>query len=135
MAENLIRRLYLEDTKGWENVLSQKRFSDKELKVTVVDKGIILPSRLLPKPNILAKSEGGVCDKDLNFVAGDRAEGDTHNITSAYTVDKKDITYLDEDVIYGGAPVGHFGHFITECWNRLWFILQDLQVDRGGAKR
>ena len=129
----MLKNLYLEDTKAWEAELSKKRFSDKELKVTVVNKGIILPTRKLPDPNPLTAFAGGVCDKDLNFVAGDRTEKVWYNISSAYTVDKKDIIYLDEDVIYGGALIGHFGHFLTECQNRLWFVVQDSQVDRGGV--
>ena len=104
----------------------------KEIKVTVVEKGIALPARLLPTPNPLGIHIGGICDENLNFVAGDRTEKDWANISSAYTVNTKDIIYLDEDVIYGGALIGHFGHFLTEYQNRLWFVVQDLQVDRGG---
>ena len=134
MTTDFTKRLYLENTKDWEAELSKKRFSDQKLGVTVVEKGIVLPAQLLPAPNPSKKYSGGVCDKDFNFVAGDREkQNNWATIDSAYTVDRKDITYLDEDVIYGGALIDHFGHFLTESQSRLWFILQDLQVNGGGG--
>lgn len=42
----------------------------------------------------------------------------------SYSVDRKELVELDEDVIYGGSLIGHFGHFMAECWDRLWYLLQ-----------
>lgn len=35
-----------------------------------------------------------------------------------------DITYLNENVVFGGVIVGHFGHFILESMGRLWYLLK-----------
>ena len=54
------------------------------------------------------------------------------HIASAYTVDRKDIIQVDENVIYGGALVGIFGHFLTLGMKRLWFALQN---NSGGGEK
>ena len=135
LTEDFKGRIFAECAKGWENELSKKRLQDKELKVTTVEKGIILPTRVLPGHGAWGAFEGGVCDNDFNFVAGDRADGDYACVKSAYTVDRKDIVQLDEDVIYGGALHTHFGHFLTECWNRLWFVVQKLKDEQWKDKK
>ena len=45
MAEDLTRRLYVENIKPWEKALSANRFSDRKLEVKVIERGIILPAR------------------------------------------------------------------------------------------
>ena len=127
MAEDLSKRLYVENVESWIKQLSKKRFLDMKLDVKVIERGIILPARRL-KDN--KGWEGGVCDKDFKFIAGfKRGDGirpiNPHlSVISSYTVDRKEIVKLDENVIFGGVLLGHFGHFMMECWNRLWYVLQ-----------
>ena len=116
--------LYVKDRRAWEELLSRKRFSERVPKVEVIKRGIVLPAR--KRDDVWA---GGVCDKDFNFVAGySRLEnlsgGGFACVCSAYTVKKRNITQLDEDVIFGGSLIGHFGHFMLECWTRLWYVIQ-----------
>ena len=42
----------------------------------------------------------------------------------AQQIDVKTIKTVSETVIYGGLLVGHFGHFITDTFNRLWYVLK-----------
>ena len=126
MAET--KRLYVQNVDAWQRELSKKRFSDRKLEVKVIEQGIVLPAR--PANGAY---EGGVCDKDFNFVAGvyriEQPAPKWFNpwgcVKSSYVVDRKELTQLDEDVIYGGALMGHFGHFIMESWNRLWYVVQN----------
>ena len=101
--------LYVKDRRAWEDLLSRKRFSERVPKVEVIKHGIILPAR--KRDDVWA---GGVCDEDFNFVAGySRLEnlsgGGFACVCSAYTVKKRNITQLDEDVIFGGSLSGTSG--------------------------
>ena len=133
MAEDLTKRLYVKNVDEWKAELSKKRFSDRELEVKVVERGIILPPR-----RIDGKYKGGVCDSDFNFVAGytmkDPLKDDgiwDNNIcvTDSYSVEKDEVINLDEDVIFGGSLVGQFGHFIIESWSRLWYVIQHPELN------
>lgn len=110
--------------------LTKNRFSNRKLEVKVIERGIILPPR---------KKEvgfaGGVCDNDFNFVAGYTRKDPTNgtggswlHTDSAYTVERDTLIQLDEDVIFGGVLYKHFGHFMMECLNRLWFVLQNPKI-------
>lgn len=39
-------------------------------------------------------------------------------------IDKTNIKQIPETVIYAGMIVGHFGHFITDCFTRLWYPIK-----------
>lgn len=128
MAKDLTKRLYVQNVEEWISELSKNRFSDKELEVKVIERGIFLPAR-----ESEVGYEGGVCDNDFNFVAGYTRrvppldpEGNVEycDLLSSYTVDRENIIQLDEDVIFGGALRGHFGHLLVECFCRLWYVLQ-----------
>ena len=115
------RRFYFNRPEDYEPALLKKHFSDRKLEVKVVEKGIILPARPIEGTR---NYEGGVCDKDFKFIAGHhRTKHCWYKLESSYVIDKNEITYLDEDVIFGGALMGHFGHFILECLTRLWYVL------------
>ena len=61
MAEDSIKRLYVEKFDEWNLLLNKKRFSDRKLNVKVVNEGIVLPAR-----KVKLGYAGGVCDKDFN---------------------------------------------------------------------
>ena len=70
MAEDLSKRFYVQNVNDWKRILNTKNFSDKELEVKIIKRGIILPTRLSENPKSSEEYEGGVCDNDFNFVAG-----------------------------------------------------------------
>jgi len=127
MAEDLPNKFYVQNATDWKANLSKKRFSDRVLGVKVIERGIILPAR-----KIGDAYRGGVCTDNLNFVAGftrldpiSKKHGERlGSVESAYAVAKEKIIQLDEDVIFGGSLIGHFGHFMLECWSRLWYVVQ-----------
>ena len=132
----MTKRLYVQNVAEWEEMLRDGKLSDRKLGVKTIERGIILPVRRTE-----GKCSGGVCDQDFNFVAGYTRFNPVQkksawiNVQGSYKVAREDIFQLDEDVIFGGMLTGHFGHFVTECWSRLWFVIQSsLNAGRGGDK-
>jgi len=130
MAEDLSKKFYVWNYDEWRaNLLKCKKFSNSELEIKVIRNGIILPARNIPNTE---KYKGGVCDDEFNFVAGftrrdpreETMGGGFASVESSYTVAPEEIIQLKEDVIFGGSLIGHFGHFILECWSRLWYVIQ-----------
>ena len=128
----MTKRLYVQNVAEWEEMLRDGKLSDRKLGVKTIERGIILPVRRTE-----GKCSGGVCDQDFNFVAGYtrfnpvKKNSAWINVQGSYEVAREDIFQLDEDVIFGGMLTGHFGHFVTECWSRLWFVIQS---SGGGIK-
>lgn len=121
----LSKRLYSAKPKLWKTAFGGTYLSDKELSVRVVENGIALPARHRAGDTAFGY-EGGVCDADLNFVAGHTSG--YGRIHFSYDIDRETIEKVDEDVIHGGVVVGHFGHFLTECFIRLWYIVQHPEI-------
>ena len=126
----MTKRLYVENVEEWKKHLSKERFFEEELEVEVIERGIVLPTRKID----FGMYTGGVCDENLNFVAGYwRKKGGgskrTFNcLEKSYEVDRGSIVAIDEDVIFGGLLAEHFGHFLTECFCRLWYVIQNPDV-------
>jgi hypothetical protein len=93
--------------------------------VHVLEEGMILP---LKKINLGRNGVfvGGVCDRTGKFVAGhSRKTGKKMNLSCVEGYVPEDSIYDDSEVIYGGIMIGFFGHALTECTSRLWWILQN----------
>ena len=73
--------------------------------------------------------KGGVVDENQNFVTGfcRRNPGDqfSFDINEGYNVEKNNLVHLNEEVVFGGVLVGHFGHIILECFSRLWWHIKN----------
>lgn len=42
-----------------------------------------------------------------------------------YDFEQENVLDLNETLIFGGVILKHFGHLMTECLSRLWFILEN----------
>lgn len=106
------------------NILKEyhnKKMSSKEIGVLEIENGVIIPAK---KDNSDKKlwALGGVLDKDLNFVD----ESSTRYLFGGeYEVYEDDIHYIDEEVIYMGPFIKHWGHFICDEITRLWYAKSD----------
>ena len=49
MAEDLSKKLYVENFDSWKKTILRKRFVDDELEVKVIERGIILPTAFAMK--------------------------------------------------------------------------------------
>ena len=90
----------------------------------VYDGGIILPLVRYPETKLQGKfiNVGGVCDRNLNFVAGYEKGDPLLDYTSAYI--PKEIQHSDETVIFSGDLNNQFGHFIQDSMSRLWYAVK-----------
>ena len=112
-------KLLLASTKQYQNT------NDSE--VQEIQEGIILPPKLVKKTRDGVYA-GGVCDKELQFVAGfERDVNRVINLTciGSYEVKQDELEYKDISVIFGGVFIKFFGHFLSECMSRLWWILEN----------
>lgn len=120
-----MKRLYVRETEAWSHACEQNRLSDRVLQVTELAGGIILPPEHWNPQT--GEFQGGVCDRNFNFVAGllrgKPPQAGFYGVGSAYPITEEELTYADEEVIFGGILIGHFGHFILECLGRLWYVL------------
>ena len=61
------KKFYVRSADDWQKTLGNGKFSDRELKVEVVERGIVLPAQKIPDTFTY---KGGVCNSDFNFIAG-----------------------------------------------------------------
>lgn len=111
---------------GWIIPYKRSYYSNAKPGVKEVENGIILPNKAID-----GRVYGGVCDENLNFIAGHS----THNkefgtrvryISDGYKVLQKDLKYVDETVVYGGPVLDHPGHLMIELFaNRIWWYLNN----------
>ena len=109
--------------------MKRSYFSNRKLTVQEVERGIFLPNA-----NVGGKAYGGICDENFNFIAGHQVfspeNGYTRHINGSYSVQAKDIDYIDETVLYGGTMINHPGHLITECFaSRIWWFVKNTDSD------
>lgn len=84
---------------------------DKKLSYQVIENGYILPCKSLT---------GGVVDSSGEEIKDTALY---NGLKSSYDFNKDNAEKIDETVIYIGAFCNVWGHNITDCISRLWFIL------------
>lgn len=125
-------RLHVGDPDDWLKFCKKKYLSKRPLEVQTVEDGIILPVR--PKvEKKLYNCMGGVCDRDFKFIAGYDNQGANKghiHIDASYKVARDELEQSNEEVIFGGALIYHFGHFMVECTSRLWYLIKNPSVEK-----
>lgn len=97
----------------------------EDLSVWSGNNATILPLRDLQEEGILC-GRGGVVDERGEYVA---LSGFPERIDRTYPFENP--VYRDERVVYCGYLMNHWGHFLVECVNRLWYALEnDVSVDK-----
>lgn len=95
------------------------------LRVWQGENATILPLRDTQEEGLLF-GRGGVVDKDGQYVP---LSGLETRIMHSYPFENP--AYRDEKVVYCGYLVNHWGHFLVEAVNRLWYALEpDPSVDK-----
>lgn len=65
---------------------------------------------------------GGVCDKNNNFIKQAFYDGGWAKQGGFYLWNQEE--YVDEEVIYLGLFLSHWGHFLIDLTNRMWAVPQ-----------
>lgn len=121
---------YVENKDKYISASQQDYSSKRQLKVLTINRGCCLPT--IRKANGRAgEYMGGVCSEDGKFIAGlqrGKSNPGYYGSVSVYECNEK--TYMDEDVIFGGVLIGHFGHFLLEGMGRFWYFLQHETSDK-----
>ncbi len=93
---------------------------NRKLKARVVENGLLLPVRRNGNP--VMWGDGGVFDEQGRYIE----ESGVENLFGGYyEYDEDFVRTSDEEVVYFGPFVKHWGHFICDQINRLWYILDD----------
>ena len=116
-----------------DNIVKEKyeKFSnidykiEKELKVDVILNGFVLPVKKYYNPHKTLCGTGGVVDSRYNYVQSSAMLG--HNMADrlceSYDFNRKNVEYINESVIYINHFIHHWGHYLLDVINRLWYIL------------
>ena len=121
-TDELTRRLYVPNQGYWTQRFSKKYYSDRPLDVKTVENGIIMPP-----PDKNDQLGGGVFEPDLKFAAGcDNLYKDKRDDSFVLeNFDRSLIEKSEEEVVFGGGLTCHFGHFISECLSRMWYLIEN----------
>lgn len=125
--------LYVENVELYKRRTETSYLDDTEITVTDINNGIILPLKVIDDKVTDGVFAGGVCDENGDFITGMRRhkiKAGNFSCMSSYKVEKKNIKIIDEEVIYGGVLIEHFGHSFLECLSRLWYIVKNKKDKR-----
>lgn len=110
-----------------------------DLKIKVVPKGIIHPFMVYDHANLWQKPAwGGVTDENLNYIeesgfinvnvnTNNKIIKRMHGFNPNY--DFENVKYCDETVIYIGKMEDAWGHFMHEAITRLWYVVENPDLD------
>lgn len=108
----------------------KKSYSTLQKKETLVsevyDRAVILPAKR-ESPNPLPRcGMGGVMDSTGKYVSIS-AHKSPHMIDYGYVCENPE--YCDKTAVYCGYLTDHWGHFLLDCTSRLWFCLNNKDID------
>ena len=97
--------------------------------VSKVRFAVILPLKDVRKNAFDYSSyEGGICDRDGNFIAGSVSAKRRFCSHSAYKVKDDEISRIDEIVVFGGVFYHHFGVMMLLSLTRFWWITENQET-------
>lgn len=123
--------LYVENSSEWTTLFPKDICVKREPNVCIISNGIILPGKIVQGT---AYYKGGVCTENFEFITGlCRASADYSKaaktwgeVLCSYMVEKEDLEYVNETVVFGGVFIGQFGHMMIENLSRLWWHVKHL---------
>lgn len=121
---------YTQYADKWRKAEQNVTVLTQPLQAVEYENAVVLPLRRRADsaPNAVnGWHEGGVCTKDMEFVAGldrkyPRAD---ENWCCIRGYEPETVTERDETVIYGGVLINHFGHMLVDCLSRMWYFAKN----------
>lgn len=128
------QHLFVHDMDKWTK--NHRSHEIESAQTHTYDHAIVLP--LQRNPELQSADgiyRGGVCSADFTFIAGRQRRTDGQHVNwncdTAYEVPAENIVHRDEDVIFGGCLINHFGHALLDGTARLWYLTEapaDLRI-------
>lgn len=106
--------------KTFDNEFSMYK-SEEKMQCLGIQKGIVLP-RLFSGQESPMWGLGGVCDEKNAFVELSSYDGGWAKHGGKYTWESE--RYVDEEVVYFGLFLKHWGHFLVDIVGRAWYLPQ-----------
>ena len=128
-SQEYCKRLYIaEEVKSvYEGVTSRNYYDVCSVECEEVEEGFVLPLKKSIDDFGTSYFRGGVTDSCGVFVEMSRhwrgSKGGS--LTEGYDFSLKDAEIVPKEVLYGGVFVNHFGHFLMESTNRLWYLIEN----------
>lgn len=120
--------LYMDQNKAeiYKNNIEKDFLLKRSLKVTIVKNGVVLPSKemAVSEPIIEKKlwAMGGVVNEEGEYVE----ESELGKLWGGkYEYSKGEEEFCDEDVLFMGPFVAHWGHYICDEISRLWYFVEN----------
>lgn len=115
------------DREYYDELSNKTWFVKKELRVEHIENGVILP--FVPNENrIVSWGKGGVLDSEKNYVelssSTNYGRCEEDRMKGSYAYDESLCKTIDEEVVYIGFIINHYGHLLVDCVNRLWYIIK-----------
>lgn len=125
-----MKRVFVKNINKWVTQEEKKRTLNLSLKAPCYHDAILLP--LKRRTDISTTDgvyEGGVCTKNLDFLAGIQRDYTStranYSCCRAYHLPNSKIIYRKEKVVFGGILFRHFGHMIVDALSRMWWFAEN----------
>ena len=106
--------------KLFENYAKRNYKKRTKLKVESVEDATILPLKQCDNP--IMWGIGGVLEKNGKFVQSSKV---TKFFGGFYEYNEDFVKHVDEEVVFFGPFVKHWGHFICDLINRMWYVMDE----------
>lgn len=129
----MTEHLFVRDEQAWIKAITANALIKKRATASTYKNAYVLPLKPLEPDEQTGTAlegafKGGVCDSDFTFIAGHirnlRVLECNHTCIKSY-IPNDDVETRDEAVVFGGVLFPHFGHTITDCTVRLWYLIQN----------
>ena len=131
----IAHRIYVDEEvkQKFVDVALKDYFNPQKAFCEVVAQGVVLPTIKQVNEEDVGYFKGGVVDANGKFVeaSANRRKDLGGSMFEAYPFEADEVDVVPEEVVYGGILVNHFGHFLMESTNRLWFWVENSDKDLG----
>lgn len=97
----------------------------------IIENGYVLPLKKELNQDGIGYFSGGVTNSEGLFLKASSyiRESLIGSLIDGYDFDKKIAKFIDNEVMFAGMISKHFGHFLMESTNRLWYWIENKQLN------
>lgn len=116
-----------------EQLSNKDYLSKKKLSWVTADNGIVVPPMNISRLNTKSRNPertlcgaGGVLDHTGKYIemSSQPAYGAYTRVSGTYSIKENEILYSSETVMYMNFYIHHWGHYLIDVINRLWFAVE-----------